>query len=273
MKLIFLLLYSILVIIEIVIFYILNIEYSMLIALIVTIFSALLFGYILYDFINEQKSHQDKVLEHIVQETLHEINLPINTIEANINMLIKSLENQKDIKKAKRVNQALDRLKRLYQQLSYNIKKEILDIEEDIINLEEIVKDRVSYFREFNRNNFIINTKPLIIKVDKIGLEQAIDNILENAMKYSGKNSDIIVKIDNDRLIIKDFGIGIEQDELSLIYQRYYQSNSLKKGDGIGLSIVKNFCDRNKIALNIKSKKGFGTKVIFDFKNKKMQQN
>jgi len=233
----------------------------------------LFIGYVLYNFLSEQKQQQDRLLEHIIRETLHEINLPISTIEANINMLSKNINNPKDLKKIDRVSSSLDRLKRLYNHLSYNLKKEIAPIEKERLDLKEFIEDRVAFFKEFNRNSFKLNLTNLIINVDKIGLEQSIDNIIENAMKYSSKDSDILIYLKDSKLIIQDFGIGIEQDELSLIYQRYYQENSTNSGEGIGLSIVKSFCDKSKILLKIESKKGVGTKVILDFKNLVINEN
>jgi len=256
--------------VEILIFlllYLFHQEFDFWISVILLTPAIILFGYILFNLINEQKRAQDKLLEHIVRETLHEINLPISTIEANIKMLSKNLDNQKDLKRLNRIKSSLDRLKRLYNHLSYNIKKEITPIEKEVLQLDTFIKDRVAFFQEFNRNIFKLKLKKLTINVDKIGLEQTIDNIIENAMKYSLKNSEILIYINSTKLTIQDFGIGIEQDELSLIYQRYYQENSTNIGEGIGLSIVKKFCDKNGINLKIESQKGIGTKVIMDFKN------
>ncbi len=214
----------------------------------------------------ESKESQDKLLEHLIRESLHEINLPISTIEANIKMLKKSLESEKDIKRATRIEEALDRLKRLYNLLAYNLKREIYEIDKEEIELDKLVNNRVEFFKELNRNSFELDLATLKIKADKIGLEQTIDNIIENAMKYSKKDTTIKITIDGTKLIIQDSGIGIEDSELSLIYQRYYQSDNNFTGEGIGLSIVKRYCDKEGIGLKIESKKGIGTKVILDFK-------
>ncbi len=230
----------------------------------------LLIGYILYNFIIEPKVAQDRVLNHLIRETIHEINLPISTIEANVKMLEKNEENSKNIVKLGRIKEAINRLKRLYSQLNYNIKKEIMPIEQERVLLDELVKERVSVFKDFNRNLFNVELNELELLIDKIGLEQVIDNILENAMKYSSKDKAIDIVIKDSKLIIKDRGIGIGEDELSLIYQRYYQESEANRGEGIGLSIVKRYCDSNNIELKIESKKGEGTIVILDFKLKKI---
>ena len=232
----------------------------------------LLSGYIFSVVVSESKESQDKMLEHLIKESLHEINLPISTIEANIQMLKRKLTEQKDIKRAKRILEAIERLKRLHTILSYNLKKEVLKIEKEELFLDELLKERVEFFKELNRNKFILELEPLKIYVDKIGLEQTIDNIIENAMKYSNKDSEIKITLKNAILTIADRGIGIDENELQYIFQRYYQGNSEILGEGIGLSIVKKYCDSEAIGLKIESKKALGTKVILDFNRVKTTQ-
>jgi len=242
------------------------IQNDYLLAFILLIPAILFSAYVFTTIALESKESQDKLLEHLIRESLHEINLPISTIEANIKMLKAKLDNEKDIKRAKRVEESLDRLKRLYNLLAYNLKREIYEIDKEEIELDKLIKDRVEFFKELNRNSFELSLTPLKIKSDKIGLEQTIDNIIENAMKYSNKDTTIKITINETKLIIQDSGIGIEDSELSLIYQRYYQSNDTFTGEGIGLSIVKRYCDNEGIGLKIESKKNVGTKVILDFK-------
>jgi len=218
---------------------------------------------------SEAKETQDKILEHLIKESLHEINLPIATIDANIKMLKKSLKDEKDLKKIGRIEEALKRLKREYKLLSYNLKKEIFEIEKEEFDLKELIEDRVAFFQSLKRNKFLLELNSLILKTDKLGLEQVVDNLIENAMKYSKKEMPIEIKIEDSKLFIKDSGIGIDESELSLIFQRYYQSDNSFVGEGIGLSIVKRFCDREGVNLKIDSKKGIGTIVQLDFKKVK----
>lgn len=234
-------------------------------AFILLIPAILLSGYIFTVIATEVKESQDKKLEHLIKESLHEINLPISTIEANIDMLSRKVEDKKSATRINRIKEALKRLKRLYNLLSYNLKKEVLKIEKEEFDLSLLIKERIEFFQELNRNSFVLELKELKIYVDKIGLEQAIDNIIENAMKYSNRDDIIKITIDKNRLIIEDSGIGIDENEMQLVFQRYYQSDNSNSGEGIGLSIVKKYCDSEGIGLHIYSKKGIGTKVDLDF--------
>jgi len=140
-------------------------------AFILLIPAILLSGYIFTVIATEVKESQDKKLEHLIKESLHEINLPISTIEANIDMLSRKVEDKKSATRINRIKEALKRLKRLYNLLSYNLKKEVLKIEKEEFDLSLLIKERIEFFQELNRNSFVLELKELKIYVDKIGLE------------------------------------------------------------------------------------------------------
>ncbi len=222
-------------------------------------------SYVIVSSVKDIINKQTQTLKSVLDETMHEINLPISTIEANIKMLQNSINEEKSLIRVERVKKAIKRLKRLYDILNYNLKKDILEIKREYIDISLIVKDRVEYFKELNRNRFDVDLNHLFVAIDKIGFEQAIDNIIENAMKYSKKEDKIEISIKDNSLIIRDYGIGIDGNSLVKIFNRYYQADSSNDGKGIGLWIVKEFCDREEIDLKIVSEPNNGTKVILDF--------
>jgi len=229
---------------------------------------SMVFGYILNTYILTQKFEIDEKLLHLTQEILHELNIPISTIQANSMLLKRTLkESEKSLLRLGRIDSATLRLERLYAELVYGIKKEIHPIEKEIFNLEELILERVEAMRLLKRNPFVLDLTFYSIKVDKIGFEKVLDNILSNAMKYSSKSAPIEIVLKNGVLSITDKGIGMDETELLKIYERYYQLDNKIRGEGIGLALVKAYCDDEKIKIRIESKKGEGTKVSFDFKN------
>jgi len=223
------------------------------------------FGYTLSSYILSQKFKIDENLLHLTKEILHEINIPISTIQANSKLLKRTLQdNKKSLKRLERIDNSLIRLDRLYRELIYSIKKEIHSIEKEIFDVSEVVEERVAVLKLQNRNPIILNIESTNIFVDKIGFEKMLDNILINSMKYSDKKEPIIIKLKDKVLTIKDRGIGMDETELITIYERYYQSNNSSHGEGIGLALVKAYCDNEKIKILISSQKGEGTKVSLD---------
>ncbi|NOZ90916.1 MAG: HAMP domain-containing histidine kinase [Epsilonproteobacteria bacterium] len=241
---------------------------GIVIVVISTLVLSLIFGYILNSYILSQKFNMDENLLHLTKEIIHELNIPLSTIEANISLLKKRLNSdEKSIKRLSRIDEASKRLKRLYSELVYSIKKEIQSIEKENFELSDLIINRVNELKLLNRNHFELHLKPHYVQADKIGFEKMLDNILINAMKYSHKDKPITIKLEKNILTIEDRGIGMDETELIRIYERYYQSNNNIQGDGIGLALVKAYCDTEKIKIWISSQKRVGTKVSFDISN------
>ena len=225
-------------------------------------------GYTLSSDLLAPKQEMDKKLSHLTKEILHELNIPLSTIKANTSMLKKSDLNEKSIKRLDRIDSASLRLVRLYDELVYTINKEIRSVVKENFILSKTVKDRVEIFKAFKRNSFEVDIDNSIsIYADKIGFEQMIDNLINNSMKYSSKSSTISIILKDKNLIIKDRGIGIDESKLVKIFERYYQANSDYQGDGIGLSLVKKYCDDMGIIIDIKSKKSIGTTIVLNLNN------
>ena len=232
---------------------------------VVFLFASALSSHIILLDILEQKAQQDKRLLHLAREILHEINLPIATIDANVNMLQKADISSKETRRLGRIRAALVRLQRLYAELAYSIKKEILPIEKEVFDLGEFLEERVAIQRELGRNMFSLHQGHCLIEADKIGLEQSIDNIIENAMKYSPAEETIEVTLEASQLVVRDHGIGMDANQILHIYERYYQGDRAQEGEGIGLTLVKRYCDEAGIGIKIRSKPQQGTEVSLDF--------
>jgi len=215
----------------------------------------------LFDYIKE--------LQHLSKETLHELKLPLSTIMLNLNMLKKKEVDEKNLKRLKRIEDACSMIEKRYNELDYMIKKQSNEEIYEEFNLKELILQRVEFLKElYPHINFNLTLNDLNIKNDKVGLSKVIDNLIDNAIKYSNGSTNIDIILKDNSLYIKDYGIGIDEVELLKIFDRYYQTNKSVEGFGIGLNIVKNFCDKNKIELNLKSKVDVGTTVILKFKEK-----
>ncbi len=237
------------------------------------IFASILFfiisiacGYLLVSYLlNSQHKIQKQIIK-VSDEVMHELNIPLSTITTNASMIRKNLQDEKDIVRLNRIEDATHKLKRLYVNLVYDITKDVLPIEKEQFAVEKTLKDCSIYFMEQGRNLFHFDLDATQILTDKIGFEQVIDNLLSNAMKYSKRDSKITITLKDGKIEIEDEGIGMDETEMLHIHELYYQGNSESEGKGIGLAIVKKFCDKNGIDFAIYSKKNQGTKVILDLK-------
>ena len=106
-----------------------------------------------------------------------------------------------------------------------------------------------------------------MVLVDRASIIEVITIIVDNAIKYSPKNSSIEVNLQlsksDARIDIIDHGIGIKPSELSHIFERFYRADSARskqhnEGHGLGLSIAKNFIELHDGSIEVKSKVNHG---------------
>jgi len=197
----------------------------------------------------------------LTNNIIHELNIPLATIQANASLLKKQHSDEKSLKRIERVEDATVRLKKLYDELVYGIRKEMHTVEKETFDLAVLVEKSVALFQEQKRNTLHLNVAPYVLNADKIGFEQMFENILSNAMKYSSKDKPISVTLVEGILAVEDEGIGMSPTELLQVYERYYQANEAQDGQGIGFALIKSYCDASEIDIHIDSEKGEGTKV------------
>ena len=118
-------------------------------------------------------------------------------------------------------------------------------------------------------NSFVTADVPPVY-ADKDDIERVVLNILTNSIKYTPDNGEINIYfgfVYNDAYIkVFDNGIGIPEDDLSRIFERFYRVDKARTremgGTGLGLSIAKEILDKNGGSIDIKSEVGKGTEVV-----------
>lgn len=240
--------------------------------LLITI-SVLIFGLILYLLLSksifEPIFKSDENLQKTVKETLHELNIPISTINLNTQMLEKKISDEKALKRLERIKKASNELLKLYENMEYQIKKEIDKIDITEFSLHELINNSLEKFADVKKDiNIEVDLKSdVLLKSDINGFEKTIDNLLSNALKYNLEKDGVVkVSFEDTKLIFFNTGKEIDTKNLFIIFEKYFQENSDKEGFGLGLSMVKEFCDKNLISIKIEPTKN-GNKFILDLKN------
>lgn len=210
----------------------------------------------------------DENLQKAVKETLHELNIPISTIKLNTQMLEKNLTGQKELKRLNRIKLASNNLLKLYEDMEYQIKKELDKIDITKFYLEDIILKSLDKFDDLKKDIDIqVNIENIEIKSDVNGFEKMIDNLISNALKYNIKEKGLIkIEYKNKTLSIFNTGKEIDTKNLFIIFEKHFQEDSSTDGFGLGLNIVKDFCDKNKITIKIVPSKN-GNSFILNLKN------
>jgi len=211
-------------------------------------------------------------LQNLSKETLHELNLPISTITTNAQMLKKSMDDVKSLKRMERIENACEMLKQRYNELDYLIKMQTKQKVKEYFSLEKLVQNRVDFLEKiYPHIQFQVELTKCELYMDKIGLAKVIDNLIDNGIKYSKDSKKIDITLRENILYIRDYGIGMDEVELLGIFDNYYQINREMQGFGIGLTMVKRFCDENSIELIFDSSPNQGTTVKLRFKKTEEQ--
>jgi signal transduction histidine kinase len=145
---------------------------------------------------------------------------------------------------------------------------QMMDIGSLLQQIVSVIQDQVRH------KDFVIRLeieKPLPeIKADRESMTQAITNLIDNAVKYSGEARDIIVRAfeEGQYLIItvKDFGIGIKKEEIDKIFERFYRGGDeltrTVKGSGLGLTLVKQIVEAHHGNVSVESEPGHGSTFL-----------
>jgi two-component system phosphate regulon sensor histidine kinase PhoR len=147
------------------------------------------------------------------------------------------------------------------------------------VNINEVVQNIFSTYKFHLQNNgfsFSINSEnnlPLI-DADSEAISEALINLIDNAVKYSSEQKEIIIntgRSDGKIFVeVQDKGIGISQENQKRIYEKFFRvSTGLvhnTKGTGLGLTIVKHIMDAHNGEIKLKSNPGKGSAFRLEFK-------
>ena len=227
----------------------------------------------------------DNMRKEFVADVSHELKTPITSIMGYADTLLEG-EYDKDTQQkfVGVISSEARRMARLVTDLltlsKYDSKK--VKLEETEFDLGELTKkcqERLKFEIEKKHQNvecFVTANVPPV-SADKYGIERVVLNILSNAIKYTPENGKIKIYVGfvyNDAYIkIIDNGIGISEQDLTRIFDRFYRADKARTremgGTGLGLSIAKEILDQNKGSIDIRSELGKGTEVIIRIPAKK----
>ncbi|MBX9179403.1 sensor histidine kinase [Paraclostridium sordellii] len=212
--------------------------------------------------------------ELFVQDASHELRTPLTIIFSKIESIIKRPKNsvEEEMNNLVIVMKEVRRLSKLVSDLLKLTKEDaIITINKSKTNIIDVIGDILIQYEDIcqlqSKNlKFNYDLKDQSIYTDKEKLKQILIILIDNAIKYTKEDDYIIVRLfeegSNIKIEVEDSGIGIKEEELPLIFNRFYRASSHresnKDGSGIGLSIAKILIGNlnGKIAVSSKYKKG-----------------
>ncbi len=220
----------------------------------------------------------DNMQKELVADVSHELKTPITSIMGYADTLLEGGYDEETQNKflnviaseSRRMARLVTDLLTLsrYDSNKKKTQKETFDLGDLVKRCQEKLAIEIKK-KGHTVNSFVTADVPPVY-ADKDDIERVVLNILTNSIKYTPDNGEIKIYVGfvyNDAYIkVFDNGIGIPEDDLSRIFERFYRVDKARTremgGTGLGLSIAKEILDKNGGSIDIKSEVGKGTEVV-----------
>lgn len=243
----------------------LTLKVKIFISFIVAYLFISIIGIFLLKIILRPMQKEKERLNTFIKDTTHELNTPITAI-------LMCTSNPKGIneKNFNRINLSARRISEIYNDLTFLFLKDVCENKKNLeeIELSSILTEQLEYFKELASKKHIeilVDVKKCYRKMDKESFIRLSNNLISNAIKYNKVSGSISIKLDNEKFIVSDTGIGIKKDKQKDIFKRFFRANDVQGGFGIGLSIVYEICKEYNIDIDMKSIEHKGTVFTLRF--------
>ncbi|MBS1527410.1 MAG: HAMP domain-containing histidine kinase [Bacteroidetes bacterium] len=224
--------------------------------------------------INDQKENEKKK-DEFISIASHELKTPLTTIKAFFQLAVKEMQPEfKTFSLIHRASRQLTRMERLIEDLldvsKINSGKMQYDLED--FDFQQALKEAVDSVQQiFPDHSLVIeHSASVIVHGDRHRIEQVIINLLNNAVKYSPGADKVLIRSElvggHLMVTIEDFGIGIDEQHIGELFDRFYRVNSDRhfQGLGLGLFISSEIIKRHGGSIKVESEPGKGSAFTFE---------
>jgi len=237
----------------------------------------LLFSYIYFIRTINRQRKLSEMKNDFINNLTHEFNTPIS----NISLAYETLWDQGKIVRDTYSERAVQIIHGETERLKENVSRilkistfegNMISMTREDIQVSEIINAAIERLSlRINKKNAVINfsgpEEPIIIKGDRSHLSGAIENLIENALKYCNGNCKINIEVHLEKgvpvISITDNGIGMRNEELEKIFEKFYrvQHGNIQneRGFGLGLNYVKQVIEAHGGKITVSSRHGEGS--------------
>lgn len=217
----------------------------------------------------------------------HELKTPIFNIQGYVHTLLDGAMDEPEVLKQflERTVKSIDRLNNLVEDLDEisKIERGEVSMMKETFDIAQLVKE-VLESMELKAEHKDISLgirkgfdRSFFVYADKEKIRQVITNLLDNSIKYGNENGETLASFydmdDNILIEITDNGIGISEEHLPRLFERFYRIDKHRSreqgGTGLGLAIVKHIIEAHRQTINVRSSVGVGTTFAFTLEKAK----
>jgi len=219
----------------------------------------------------------DAMKSSFVNMVSHELRSPLGTIKQQISVILEGLAGDLNDKQREMLSRSQVKIQNLLELIN-----DLLDVakiesghgfEEHVsLDLYQLLKDMIAFMQEKAQNQKVklkleADGEIPLIQADRRSMEEVFNNLISNAINYSPDGGHVRVKLicrgDFLEISVSDTGVGIDPEELSKIFDKFYRIKHPKTrqvvGTGLGLAIVKGVVDSHRGSIDVESELGAGT--------------
>lgn len=233
-----------------------------------------------FNYMIEKLDENEKRMRDFVANVSHELKSPITSIKGFTEALIdgKGKTEERTKKFLNIIDKESNRLSKLVDNLLILCRSDSnISIEHQRVNVKDAISEVVFSFETKVHDkainiDIVDNSKTKYVIADHNSLKQILINLLDNAIKYSPKNSKVLILINDNmdkiQVSIIDRGPGIPQEDIPYIWDRFYRVDKDRSretgGTGLGLAIVKELVEKNGGTVDVNSQIKKGTTFKFE---------
>ena len=194
---------------------------------------------------NEYLANQSK--KELVASLSHDIKTPVASIQSAMDLMILKVEDENDRKRINAVNVKLEQINTLITDMFHATLEELQVLKVTPVEIPSTEVVELIYQADYEDRVAPFQIPSCLVLADPMRLQQAFDNIISNSYKYANTDIYINALIEDGHLVIgvRDFGTGVPEEELPLLFNKFYRAKNTEKsaGYGLGLYLAKYFME------------------------------
>lgn len=226
---------------------------------------------------NEKLKSLNEKQNQFFADITHEVRNPLHTISGALEMIeLENLPNEKKEKYIQNAQKQISRVARLFEDIKtlqrYDFDQSFINKKK--INLQEVIEEVGTVYTPIAQQKglelIIKEHKPVTVFADPDKMEQVMDNLISNAIKYTNTGTvevGCILKEEVVEVYVEDTGPGIGKQHLERLFDRFYRTDKArsrdKGGTGLGLSVVKGILNAHQSEIKVQSSVGHGSRFYF----------
>lgn len=226
--------------------------------------------------IRNSRNAQSEMRQEFTANVSHELKTPLTSISGYAELIESGMAQGEDsVKFAGKIRKESDRMLALISDILRlseldSIGDTPLDDDVDLKAVAEDCKDRLSQQAEKCGIRITVSGESTVIKGSRTELGELVYNLVDNAIKYNRENGNIEIVTADKKLTVTDTGLGIPQESIPRIFERFYRIDKsrsrAKGGTGLGLSIVRHIAEHHGAEIDVESTVGVGTSITVKFR-------